>query len=43
MHTAQIQSVLDGDLDLFIEAFLRQKTLKDHQKPPPAAGKDGDK
>src|SRR6202045_4287885 len=33
-QTAQIQNVLDGDLDLFIEAFLRQKTEKDHKKPP---------
>ena len=24
-----------SDLDLFIEAFLRQKTEKDHKKPPP--------
>ncbi len=36
VQTAQIQSVLDGDLDLFIEAYLRQKTQKDHQKPSPA-------
>jgi peptide chain release factor 2 len=35
-QTAQIQSVLDGELDEFIEAYLRQKTEKEHQKP--AAG-----
>jgi len=32
-QTAQIQAVLDGDLDPFIEPYLRQKTEKDHKKP----------
>jgi len=32
VQTAQIQNVLDGDLDLFIEAFLRQKTEKENKK-----------
>jgi peptide chain release factor 2 len=34
VQTAQIQSVLDGDLDLFIDAYLRQKTAKDHKNEP---------
>jgi peptide chain release factor 2 len=34
VQTAQVQNVLDGELDLFIEAFLRQKTEKDHKKAP---------
>ncbi len=41
-QTAQIQNVLDGDLDLFIEAFLRQKTEKDHKKPAPSKSRAED-
>jgi peptide chain release factor 2 len=32
VETAQVQRVLDGDLDEFIQAYLRQKTEKSHQK-----------
>lgn len=32
VQTPQIQNVLDGDLELFIEAYLRQKAQKDHKK-----------
>jgi peptide chain release factor 2 len=32
VDTSQIQSVLDGDLDDFIQAFLRKKTEKEHKK-----------
>src|SRR6185369_1970861 len=31
-QTAQIQNVLDGDLDEFIQAFLRKKAEKDNKK-----------
>jgi len=31
-QTAQVQAVLDGELDEFIEAYLRQKTEKEHKK-----------
>jgi peptide chain release factor 2 len=32
VETAQVQKVLDGDLDEFIQAFLRQKAEKRHKK-----------
>jgi len=32
VQTAQIQPVLDGDIELFIEAYLRQKAEKDHKR-----------
>lgn len=41
-QTAQVQAVLDGDLDEFIEAYLRQKTEKEHKKPTAAAAQDDD-
>jgi peptide chain release factor 2 len=31
-QTAQVQNVLDGEIDDFIQAFLRQKTEKAHKK-----------
>jgi peptide chain release factor 2 len=31
-QTAQVDKVLDGDLDLFIEAYLRKKTEEDHKR-----------
>jgi peptide chain release factor 2 len=31
VDTAQVQRVLDGDLDAFIQAYLRQKTERAHQ------------
>jgi len=32
LDTSQIQAVLDGDLDDFIQAYLRMKTEKEHKK-----------
>jgi peptide chain release factor 2 len=32
VETAQVQAVLDGDLDEFIQAYLRQKTEREHRK-----------
>jgi peptide chain release factor 2 len=32
VDTSQIQAVLDGDLDEFIQAYLRMKTEKEHKK-----------
>lgn len=32
VETAQVQNVLDGELDDFIQAYLRQKTEKAHKK-----------
>jgi peptide chain release factor 2 len=32
VETSQIQSVLDGELDDFIQAYLRQKTEREHKK-----------
>jgi peptide chain release factor 2 len=32
VQTAQVQEVLDGDLDDFIHAWLRMKTRKEHKK-----------
>jgi peptide chain release factor 2 len=32
VETAQVQKVLDGDIDEFIEAFLRQKAEREHRK-----------
>jgi peptide chain release factor 2 len=32
VETAQVQKVLDGELDEFIEAYLRQKVEKEHKK-----------
>jgi peptide chain release factor 2 len=36
VETSQIQAVLDGDLDEFIQAYLRMKTEKEHKKKHPA-------
>jgi peptide chain release factor 2 len=38
VETAQVGKVLDGDLDEFIQAYLRQKAEKQHKK---AARKEG--
>jgi peptide chain release factor 2 len=32
-ETAQVQKILDGDIDDFIEAFLRYKAEREHKKP----------
>ena len=32
LETSQVQPVLDGDLDEFIQAYLRQKAEKQHKK-----------
>jgi peptide chain release factor 2 len=34
VQTAQVDKVLDGDLDQFMEAYLRKKAERDHKKPP---------
>ena len=31
-QTAQVQNVLDGEIDDFIQAFLRVKAEKEHKK-----------
>jgi peptide chain release factor 2 len=33
VETAQVQNILDGDLDEFIYAYLRQKAEREHKKP----------
>jgi peptide chain release factor 2 len=33
VETAQVQQVLDGDLDEFMQAYLRQKAEREHKKP----------
>jgi peptide chain release factor 2 len=32
IETSQVQTVLDGDIDDFIQAYLRQKTEREHKK-----------
>ncbi len=39
METSQVQNVLDGDIDEFIQAYLRQKAEREHKKKPPENGK----
>jgi peptide chain release factor 2 len=33
VETAQVQQVLDGELDEFMQAYLRQKAEREHKKP----------
>ena len=33
VETAQVQTVLDGELDEFMQAYLRQKAEKEHKRP----------
>lgn len=40
VETAQAQRVLDGDIDEFIEAFLRQKAEREHRKPAAPAKRE---
>src|SRR6266436_9257771 len=39
METSQVQNVLDGDIDDFIQAYLRHKAEREHKKKPPENGK----
>ena len=32
LETAQVQNVLDGELDEFIQAYLRYKAEREHKK-----------
>jgi peptide chain release factor 2 len=32
IETSQIQKVLDGDIDMFLQAYLKQKTEREHQR-----------
>jgi peptide chain release factor 2 len=34
VETSQVQNVLDGDIDDFIQAYLRQKAEREHKKSP---------
>ncbi len=34
METSQVQNVLDGDIDDFIQAYLRHKAEREHKKLP---------
>lgn len=37
VETAKVQDVLDGDIDIFLEEFLRQKTVRDYKGATAAA------
>lgn len=39
METSQVQNVLDGEIDDFIQSYLRQKAEREHKKKPPENGK----